>query len=132
MLSRACALGLGLAISCWGRGHWRAGSEGVHGDYAPFGREEDGDDKGTIDSVRHRVPRRFGVVGRVPLLPRDARGPRSVGTLSPTIEDPDVGLVGIVPGFTLQQYQVLIVELFRAGLPRRRNTGGAEARMRHD
>jgi hypothetical protein len=35
-----------------------------------------------------------------------------VGTLTPTIEDPDVGLVGIAPGFNLQQYQVLIVEQF--------------------
>ena len=38
--------------------------------------------------------------------------PRSVGTLTPTIEDRDVGLVGMAPRFSLQQYQALIIEPF--------------------
>src|SRR5262245_55095846 len=39
--------------------------------------------------------------------------PRSVGTLKPSIEDPDAGLVGMEPGFDLKRYQVIVVELFQ-------------------
>src|SRR5262245_10977821 len=37
--------------------------------------------------------------------------PRSVGTLKPSIEDPDAGLVGMEPGFDLKRYEVIVVEL---------------------
>src|SRR5215469_6986111 len=37
---------------------------------------------------------------------------RSAGTLRPDIEDADVGLVGIAPGFDLRQYHIIVVELF--------------------
>ena len=38
--------------------------------------------------------------------------PRSVGSLTPTHHDEDAGLVEIVPGFNLRQYQAIIVEPF--------------------
>ena len=38
--------------------------------------------------------------------------PRSVGPLRPDIEDPDAGLVGIEPAFSLKRYQVIVVERF--------------------
>jgi hypothetical protein len=38
--------------------------------------------------------------------------PRSVGALKPDMEDADAGLVGIVPGFDVKAYRVIVVESF--------------------
>ena len=39
--------------------------------------------------------------------------PKAVGSLKPDIEDPDANLVGMVEGFTVKGYTVLLVEPFR-------------------
>lgn len=44
------------------------------------------------------------------MAPVDAK---AVGSLKPEIEDPDANLVGIVEGFTVKAYTVLLVEPFR-------------------
>jgi len=55
--------------------------------------------------------------GCIGAMQTTAKEPRGSGGLQPTLEDKDAGLVGIVPGFQLKDYSVVVVRQFAVTEP---------------